>query len=443
MPDLKILSALQSPQYRRIFAGQLVSQLGDWLDFVGLLTLVAYVWKGGPAGLAAVAVSQGLVYLIVGPFTGVLADRLHPRISLVGSDLARAGLVLCYLIAPNIPVLLSIMVVKVCFSSLFGPAEMAQIRKIVPEDKLLQASSLSEFVSQATKIGGPAVGGLLVALTSVYTTFVCDSVSYVASAAILMTLRFAAVDRTERERSSMRADALAGLRFIWTRPVLLLGIGSFSAAIFLVFMFDTFVPLALRALSFHPSFLGYAYAFSGLGTGIGVVLVGQWGERVPPLRLMSVSQALVGLLVAGLGAMILARLHNPVIGLFALVVVLGFCASGLLVAFPYLLMRQTPAEMIGRVSAFADFMPTGLQLAGPVVGAAIIAVAGVGWVYAIAGLGLAGLGVVVSLLRLSGTRPGADSEPDAAEPAAEPLAEPAEPVAVLPDANALLPDANN
>src|SRR5262249_30305208 len=143
----------------------------------------------------------------------------------------------------------------------------------------------------------------LVALTSVYTTFVCDSVSYVASAAILLTLRFAPVDRAARERSTFRADAIAGLRFIWTRPVLLLGIGSFSAAIFLVFMFDTFVPLALRAISFPPSFLGYAYAFSGLGTGIGVVFVGQWGERVPPLRLMSVSQALVGLLVAGLGAM--------------------------------------------------------------------------------------------------------------------------------------------
>ncbi len=429
MPDLKILSALQSPQYRRIFAGQLVSQLGDWLDFVGLLTLVAYVWKGGPAGLAAVAVTQGLVYLIVGPFMGVLADRLPPRLSLVGSDVARAGLVLCYLIAPNIPVLLSIMAVKVCFSSLFGPSEMAQIRRIVPEDKLLQANALSEFVSQATKIGGPAVGGLLVALTTVYTTFVADSISYVASAVILLTLRFAPLVREEQEKSTFRADAVAGLRFIRSKPVLLLGISSFSAAIFLVFMFDTFVPLALRALSFHPSFLGYAYAFSGLGTAVGVVLVGQFGDKVPPLRLMSFSQALVGLLVAGLGVMILVKLHNPVIGLFALVVVLGFCASGLLVAFPYLLMSQTPADMVGRVSAFADFVPTGLQLAGPVVGAAIIAGAGVGWVYAIAGLGLAVLGVIVGAMRLSGqrlvTEPGADAESESeSEPGSEPAPEP-------------------
>ena len=59
MPELKILSALGVPQYRRIFAGQVVSQIGDWLDFVGLLTLVAYIWKGGAAGLAAVAVCPG------------------------------------------------------------------------------------------------------------------------------------------------------------------------------------------------------------------------------------------------------------------------------------------------------------------------------------------------------------------------------------------------
>ncbi len=194
--------------------------------------------------------------------------------------------------------------------------------------------------------------------------------------------------------------------------MLLLGIGSFGAAIFLVFMFDTFVPLALRALSFHPSFLGFAYAASGIGTGIGVVLVGQWGERAAPLRLMSISQALVGLMVAAMGVMILVGLHNPVIGLFLLIVALGFFASGLLVAFPYLLMSQTPPEMVGRVSAFADFVPTGLQLAGPVVGAAIIAASGVGWVFAIAGVAMAALGLIVVFIPLSGHRPVVNRDPE-------------------------------
>jgi MFS family permease len=184
---------------------------------------------------------------------------------------------------------------------------------------------------------------------------------------------------------------------------------------FLVFMFDTFVPLALRALSFHPSFLGFAYTFSGLGTVIGVALVGQWGERVAPLRLMSLSQVLVGLLVAALGALIVVKLHHPVLGLFVLLVAIGFCASGLLVAFPYLLMSQTPPEMVGRVSAFAGLVPTGLQMAGPVVGAAIIAVSGVGWVFAIAGIALAGVGVTVGVLPLSGRRSAANPEPAAAD----------------------------
>lgn len=426
MPNLKILSALQSPQYRRIFAGQVVSQLGDWLDFVGLLTLVAYTWKGGPAGLAAVAVCQALVYLAVGPITGVLADRLPRRFSLVGSDLARAGLVLCYLLAPNIPVLLTLMVLKVAFTSLFGPAEMAQIRQTVPADKLLQANALSEFVAQVTKIVGPALGGLLVALTSVYFTFIADSASYLASAGILATLTLAPVSAGKRARSTFRADARAGLRFIRARPVLLLGIGSFGVAIFLVLMFDTFIPLALRALGFHPTFLGFAYTFSGLGTVIGVVLVGQRGERLAPLRLMSVSQALVGLIVAGLGVMILVKLHEPVLGLFLLLVALGFCGSGLLVAFPYLLLSQTPPDMVGRVAAFAGFVPTGMQLAGPVVGAAIIAASGVGWVFGIAGAALAVLGLTVTALPLSGCRPVAAPEPDATEPAPALALEPAQ-----------------
>jgi MFS family permease len=132
---------------------------------------------------------------------------------------------------------------------------------------------------------------------------------------------------------------------------------------------------------------------------------------------MSVSQALVGLLVAGLGVMILVKLHEPVLGLFLLLVALGFCGSGLLVAFPYLLLSQTPPDMVGRVSAFAGVVPTGMQLAGPVVGAAIITASGVGWVFGIAGAALAVLGVTVTALPLSGCRPAAAPEPDATEAA--------------------------
>lgn len=420
----KVLSALESPRYRRIFAGQLVSQLGDWLDFVGLLTLVAYTWKGGAAGLAGVTIGQAVVYLFVAPFTGVLADRLPRRLSLVGSDLIRAGIVLCYLLAPNIPVLLALMMVKVSFGTLFNAAESAAIRENVPEDKLLQANSLSELTTQVTKFIGPALGGLLVADFGVHATFVGDSISFLLSAAVLSTLRFAPAEADESEPSTFREDARAGLRFIMARPALLLAIGSSSAMLFLVFMFDTYTPLAVRQLGFQPSFLGYVYALSGLGTAIGLAIVGQWGDKLAPLRLMSISEVLAGLLVAGIGAILVVKLHTPTPGLLIIMVAIGFCASGLLVAFPYILMANTPAEMMGRVSAFAGMLPTAMQLAGPAVGAGLIAAFGVGSVFGIAGLLLAGAGAVVLFLPASGRRPEEatpDTEADAIQDAAAEL----------------------
>jgi MFS family permease len=412
----KLLSALESPRYRRIFAAQLVSQLGDWLDFVGLLTLVAYTWKGGVAGLAGVTIGQALVYLFVAPFTGVLADRLPRRLSMVGSDGIRAGVVLCYLLAPNIPVLLALMVVKVSFSTLFNAAESAAIRENVPEDSLLQANSLSELTTQVTKFVGPALGGLLVANFGVHTTFVGDSVSFLLSAAVLSTLRFAPAEEEESEPSTFRQDAREGLRFITARPALLLAIGSASAMLFLVFMFDTYTPLAVRQLGFQPSFLGYAYALSGLGTAIGLGIVGQWGDKLAPLRLMSISEVLAGLLVAVIGAILILKLHTPTPGLLVIMVAIGFCASGLLIAFPYILMAYTPAEMMGRVSAFAGVLPTSMQLIGPAVGAGLIGAFGVGSVFGFAGLLLAAAGCVVLLLPASARRPeeeATDSEEDA------------------------------
>lgn len=401
----KLLSALESPRYRRIFAAQLVSQLGDWLDFVGLLTLVAYTWKGGVAGLAGVTIGQALVYLFVAPFTGVLADRLPRRLSMVGSDVTRAGVVLCYLLAPNIPVLLALMVVKVSFSTLFNAAESAAIRENVPDDRLLQANSLSELTTQVTKFVGPALGGLLVANFGVHTTFVGDSVSFLLSAAVLSTLRFAPAEEEESEPSTFRQDAREGLRFITARPALLLAIGSTSAMLFLVFMFDTYTPLAVRQLGFQPSFLGYAYALSGLGTAIGLGIVGQWGDKLAPLRLMSISEVLAGLLVAVIGAILILKLHTPTPGLLVIMVAIGFCASGLLIAFPYILMAYTPGEMMGRVSAFAGVLPTSMQLIGPAVGAGLIGAFGVGSVFGFAGLLLAAAGCVVLLLPASARRP--------------------------------------
>jgi MFS family permease len=435
---------LRDTGFRRIFAGQVVSMLGDWLDYVAILSLVAYTWHDEAAGLAAVAICSAVPWLVVSPLSGTLADRLPTRAVLVGCDLARAAIVLCYLLAGNIAVLLALVLLKVSFSTLFNPAQSSAVKRVVAPGDLLAANALSTFASQATKIIGPGLSGLLLATAGVHGAFAADAASFACSAAILAGLPIArpgARDPGRGRGPRLRADAAAGLRFILGRRVLLTAVIGMAATVFLVFTFDTLTPLALGEMGLRDSLLGVWLACVGAGAVIGTLLIGQWGARIAPLRLMGLSQALVGLCVTVIGLAIDLLHHPPVLALLPIPLGVGFAASGLLVAYPVILQTSTPAELTGRVTAFAGILPTVLQLAAPVIGASLAGAYHVGPVFTVAGLGIAAVGLVVIAQRLPPPLPAptgtsvqdaSDDESDDVLAHADPLPEDPAPAAPYP-----------
>ena len=208
--SLGMSAPLRERDFRLLFSGQVVSNLGDWLDFLALAVLIAYVWEKGAGALAALAIVIAVPWIVVAPFSGVLADRWPKRTVMVGSDLARAAIVFGFIFAPNLQVLLALVFLKTCFSTLFAPAEQASIRMIVREDLLYAANSLSQLVEQSTKVIGPALGGVLVSFWTPDTAFAIDAVTFLVSAAILSRLGaigVAEAARARRRRTSLPAGA--------------------------------------------------------------------------------------------------------------------------------------------------------------------------------------------------------------------------------------------
>ena len=74
----EILAPLRHRSFRLLFGGQIVSDLGDWLDFLALIALIAYRWNMGSGALAALSVAVALPFAVIAPLSGVWADRL-PR----------------------------------------------------------------------------------------------------------------------------------------------------------------------------------------------------------------------------------------------------------------------------------------------------------------------------------------------------------------------------
>jgi len=77
-----LLTPLCHRTFRLLFAGQFVSDLGDWLDFLALIALIVSRWNLGPSALAALAVAVALPFAVIAPLSGVWADRL-PRKTLL------------------------------------------------------------------------------------------------------------------------------------------------------------------------------------------------------------------------------------------------------------------------------------------------------------------------------------------------------------------------
>ncbi len=390
---------LKLREYRLLFSGQCVSNLGDWLDFIALAVLIAYVWEMGPSALAALSIAIAIPWVFVAPLSGVLVDRWPKKRVLIGSDLLRAAIVACLIVAPNLPVLLILVFLKTTVATFFGPADQATIRILVPESQLHQANALSQLVQQSTKIIGPALGGLLVAVTSPRVAFGVDAATFLVSAAILARmkpiddpLRRAKGEEEDDEEGGYWAELREGLSYIVARRALILCIAGFGATLFLLFCFDTLSPLAFQELGVSKALFGIAIAGIGAGGVLGTIAVGRYGGEVNPFVLLGGGTAIVGGCVALMGLALVSDLGLPPWFWTPVLVVVGVASAGILVASPTIIQKETPPELMGRVSTSATSIPTGLQMLAPIVGAALAEWQSVGFVFTTAGAALVALG---------------------------------------------------
>jgi len=392
------MTRLINREFRLLFAGQVLSGCGDWIDYVALVSLIAYQWKAGAGGLAAVAVAAAAPWLLLAPFAGVWADRLPQKRVMIACDLARAVLVLGYLAAPNLAVLLVLLIGKTAFATLFLPAQQSLIKRVVPESSLLAANALNTLGNQLTKIAGPALGGLVLVLAGPRGAFLADAGTFAASALILALLRPQPVaEPVAPGKGRFRRELSEGVTYVLRSSTLLLAIGSLAATLFLVLSFDTLAPLILPELGVPKSWFGLVVAAVAAGAAIGTVLVGRRGSGRNPVALLGGSQAATGVLIALIGVAMVAGFRAPAPAWLPLVAGVGLCSAGILVLSTYLIQRETPQALMGRVGAVASVVPAALQIAAPVAGATAAAHLGVGAVLAGAGGGLALLGAACLL----------------------------------------------
>lgn len=285
-PTIGYLALLRSNKnFRRLWYGQIVSQLGDWLDSVALFALVLRLTGSGQA-VGLLFVAEFLPGAIVGPFAGVLIDRLPRRLVLIASDLVRAALVLCLLFVQQpdqVGIIYLVVVLKVAASAFFEPARSAILPSIVSREELVAANAISGATWSAMLAFGAAIGGLVAGLLGTEAAFIIDAASFLLSALLIATVQEQpAVQRVGQAQASMRLgwlrspliDLREGLAYIAKRRDVVLytftkALWSLGGGILLLLtLFGKQVfPLGQDgALS-----IGLLYAARGVGTAIGPI----------------------------------------------------------------------------------------------------------------------------------------------------------------------------
>jgi MFS family permease len=181
--------------FRRLWTGQVISEIGDWLNNIAVLALTIQLAGRGREGLAIAiyAVARHLPLFVFGPVAGVVVDRVDRRRVMVAADMARAFLALLFIIAGArlaLPLIYIVGASLFSVSAFFNAAKRASIPNIVQSaDELLAANSLSASTTAATIAVGSALGGIIATFVGRNTVFILNAATFLLSAEMIRRIR--------------------------------------------------------------------------------------------------------------------------------------------------------------------------------------------------------------------------------------------------------------
>ena len=133
---------LQIPKVRKMWIAQIVSVFGDFLAVFAVFSDASFRLKAGPAEVSGVMITYLLPFAFVGPFAGVLVDRMDRKRIMIASDLIRAFLTLLLPFTTSLQQVYVIFLALSTVSAFFSPAQSATIRSLVPKEGLMSATAL-------------------------------------------------------------------------------------------------------------------------------------------------------------------------------------------------------------------------------------------------------------------------------------------------------------
>lgn len=345
------LEPLRPPEYRRVAGALMVTNMGNGMQFIANVWLMLEL-TDHPWGVPLVLLVGALPGSALGPLIGMAIDRFPRRRLFVTTDLVAAAVLAVTTILSatgrlEIWHLFAVVFFLGGIESTSVPTAGALVREIVPSGKLLAANATSGVAIQIGQVLGAAVGGLMIAATSVTGVLILNMATFLVSALLVAGLREAghtySAPTGPRGWRTAFAWSRQGLVYLREHPRLLPSYVMLVVLFAVLYMLNTLIaPFAVEVLDVGSSGLGLIDAMFALGAVAG-------GIALPVLTKRMDESRLAGAGVIGLGAALIGMgLVSGLLVPMAMYATMGVTFQAFYV-FRSRVQEATPVDLQGRV----------------------------------------------------------------------------------------------
>ncbi|MGH7761804.1 MAG: MFS transporter [Candidatus Dormibacteraceae bacterium] len=210
-----------SGSFRKLWAATTLSMFGDFFSYIAMAWLVLQLTRSSLA-LGTVLVVQAVPRAVLMTVGGALADRLSPRLTMLGSMGLRAIFVapLAVLVLTGRVQMWEVYGIAVVFGivdAFFMPARSSILPKVVADHELEPGNAVLNVTAQTSVILGPVLGGVIVAVFGIGWAFAGDAACFAVGFLIILWLPAAAraAAGVAHPDGGLRGQIVAGFRYAW------------------------------------------------------------------------------------------------------------------------------------------------------------------------------------------------------------------------------------
>jgi len=358
--------SLKVRNFRIYWLGMLVSLTGTWIQNIAQSWLVFQLTHSAFL-LGFVGFLSTFPLLLFSLFGGVLADRINKRNILIVTQSAFMGLAFLLAALTQFKVVTPVQIMLIAFlngvvMAFDAPARQAVVVELVGKAHLPNAIALNSAAFNSSRVIGPALAGILIAVIGMSGCFYINGISFLA---VIMALLLIKVNGTEtRSDKPLVKDLKEGIAFVTNHRLILVLISMVGMVSLFGLSYMILMPIfAHDILKVGVKGLGYLMSCAGIGALIGALTLARLGDFRYKGKFLVVSSLIYSV------CLVMFSLSKIYVLSLAILVLLGATSVSAVALINTILQTRVPDNFRGRVMSifmitFAGFMPFGNLIAG-------------------------------------------------------------------------------